>query len=359
MGISLRLIANSLTDNHMGNHRLKIPLLAFIIAGTVLAAGIIPARAADVEAVGVPLTVRSDQSGRLQHDFGLLNHVELDWPLNTLDYTATVRADFLTASSSGISNRLPQGASLASDGIFRLTVTNPAGMRELGSFDKEVTLNLYLPLPGDLSNVGAYYLDETANRWIRVADVDLDAATGQATIIANHLGTFAIFRATGLPASLSIQGAGTPPSAGSDADIAAFVAWEKARSGARSQELTRRLSGRILLQVEQRGEAWYVDPKDGQRYFLDSPLRSLETMGKMAVGVSESAWRTFSNVAPENLAGRFLIRTESDGRLYYVNPQDRSFRYIATPLDAWRLMGNVGLGIMDVNLRKITVGNMR
>jgi len=40
------------------------------------------------------------------------------------------------------------------------------------------------------------------------------------------------------------------------------------------------LAGRILLQVEQRGEAWYVDPVDLQRYFLGSPDDAFNLMQK-------------------------------------------------------------------------------
>ena len=31
---------------------------------------------------------------------------------------------------------------------------------------------------------------------------------------------------------------------------------------------TNNLNGKILLQVESKGEAWYVNPKDGKRYYM-------------------------------------------------------------------------------------------
>ena len=38
------------------------------------------------------------------------------------------------------------------------------------------------------------------------------------------------------------------------------------------------LLGRILLQVESRGEAWYVSPKDGTRIYLQDGLTAYQLM---------------------------------------------------------------------------------
>ncbi len=39
--------------------------------------------------------------------------------------------------------------------------------------------------------------------------------------------------------------------------------------------------GKILLQVEGKGEAWYVNPKDGKRYFLGLPADALKALQKI------------------------------------------------------------------------------
>jgi len=53
--------------------------------------------------------------------------------------------------------------------------------------------------------------------------------------------------------------------------------------------LVNRLKGRILLQVEGRGEAWYLNPTDGKRYFLgQSPADALAVLRALGLGVSNA-----------------------------------------------------------------------
>lgn len=49
--------------------------------------------------------------------------------------------------------------------------------------------------------------------------------------------------------------------------------------------LSRRLAGRILLQVEKKGEAWYVDRDDFKRYYLGRPSDAFFIMKELALGV--------------------------------------------------------------------------
>lgn len=48
------------------------------------------------------------------------------------------------------------------------------------------------------------------------------------------------------------------------------------------------VKGRILLQVQQHGEAWYVNPVDGKRYFLGRPSNAYDLMRKLGLGITDS-----------------------------------------------------------------------
>lgn len=50
---------------------------------------------------------------------------------------------------------------------------------------------------------------------------------------------------------------------------------------------SKRQRGKILLQVEGKGEAWYVNPEDGLRYFLGHPADAFQVMSELATGVSD------------------------------------------------------------------------
>ncbi len=46
--------------------------------------------------------------------------------------------------------------------------------------------------------------------------------------------------------------------------------------------------GKIYLEVEKKGEAWYVNPADGRRYFLGRPADAFAVMRGLGLGISES-----------------------------------------------------------------------
>jgi hypothetical protein len=46
-------------------------------------------------------------------------------------------------------------------------------------------------------------------------------------------------------------------------------------------------SGRILLQVEQNGEAWYVDPETKTRHALGSPSDALRLMQSLGTPITD------------------------------------------------------------------------
>lgn len=51
--------------------------------------------------------------------------------------------------------------------------------------------------------------------------------------------------------------------------------------------LNERLAGRIVLQVESKGEAWYVNPVDGKRYSLGSPAQALAVLRTVGLGITD------------------------------------------------------------------------
>ncbi len=115
----------------------------------------------------------------------------------------------------------------------------------------------------------------------------------------------------------------------------------------RAQELSHNLKGRILLQVEDKGQAYYINPKDLSTYFLGRPADAFEVMRNQGLGISEENYHSFDGVAPERLAGRILLRVEASGEAYYVNPVDLEMYFLGRPADAFEIMRSLGLGVSD------------
>lgn len=119
--------------------------------------------------------------------------------------------------------------------------------------------------------------------------------------------------------------------------------------------LASELSGRILLSVEQNGEAWYVYPKDLKRYFLGRPDDAFSIMRQLGLGINE---RDFTNLRDgsslaNNLKGLIVIRVEQHGEAWYINPLNLKKYYLGRPADAFALMRQLGLGISVNNLLQI------
>lgn len=115
------------------------------------------------------------------------------------------------------------------------------------------------------------------------------------------------------------------------------------------------LNGRILLQVEDKGQAWYVNPVDGKRYYLGRPHDAFEMMRRLSLGISNQNFSALENnpAAWRHLSGRILLKTEDLGKAYYFDPLTLNLHFLGRPQDAFNVMRNLGLGITNANLSRI------
>ena len=119
------------------------------------------------------------------------------------------------------------------------------------------------------------------------------------------------------------------------------------------------LNGRILLQVEAHGEAWYVNPVNGYRYYLGRPADAFSVMRSLGLGITNADAAAFkANGAPLRLTGRILLQVQDKGQAYYVNPLNRKLYYLGRPEDAFNVMRSLGLGITNADLIKITIASV-
>ncbi|KKS33627.1 MAG: PA14 domain protein [Parcubacteria group bacterium GW2011_GWC2_42_12] len=124
---------------------------------------------------------------------------------------------------------------------------------------------------------------------------------------------------------------------------------------AQAESLPSRLTGRILLQVQSHGEAWYVNPDSQKRFYLGRPADAFKIMREQSLGIANKDFNSFKTIAPARLSGRILLKVEDLGKAYYVNPLDLKMHYLGRPADAFSIMRNLGLGITDSNLALIIV----
>ncbi|MBU1130724.1 hypothetical protein KJ840_01155 [Patescibacteria group bacterium] len=128
------------------------------------------------------------------------------------------------------------------------------------------------------------------------------------------------------------------------------------RGTPQAQKLIQRLKGRILLQVESAGEAYYVAPDSDELYYLKDGPAAYSIMEDTGLGISESDFTILmSNTAAgqdlrDITKGKILLRVQARGEAYYVNPETSDVAYMADGDDAYNIMRNQSLGISNNDL---------
>jgi len=170
------------------------------------------------------------------------------------------------------------------------------------------------------------------------------------------------------------------------------------------EDLSEKLKGRILLEVESHGEAWYVYPYEQKRYFLGRPRDALQIMKNLGLGITDqelaqipigiiktdnrdtdqdglgdameeaigsdihdqdsdgdghSDLKEIKNNYNPNGSGKMpldqnfiqknlgviFLQTEKNGEAWYLDPKTRKRYFLGRPRDAWQIMKHLGLGI--------------
>jgi micrococcal nuclease len=122
-----------------------------------------------------------------------------------------------------------------------------------------------------------------------------------------------------------------------------------------------KLSGKILLQVESKGEAWYVEPSSQSRLYLGRPDDAFRIMRSFGLGISDDDLKKItkqgepakSDSLARKLSGKILLQTQGKGEAWYINPVDLRRYYLGRPADAFLVMRKLGLGVKNSDLENI------
>jgi hypothetical protein len=121
-----------------------------------------------------------------------------------------------------------------------------------------------------------------------------------------------------------------------------------------------RVKGRVLLQVESRGESWYVNPKDSKRYYLANGEEAFKIMRYLGIGISNKNLDRIKNdpVFARKNAGKIFLQVEANGEAWYVGPKDNKLYYLQDGRAAYQIMRQLSLGVTNADLKKIEAGNL-
>lgn len=186
---------------------------------------------------------------------------------------------------------------------------------------------------------------------------------------------------------------------------------------AKAHPLPSQVLGKILLQVESSGEAWYVEPKEEKRHFLGRPSDAFKIMRELGTGISDKDLRkvpvatgvvsgedTDNDGLPDQLEralgtdktrkdtdgdgyddkeelergynplkesvfpideefarkhkGKIFLQVEQRGEAWYIHPEDNKRYFLGRPADAFALMRELGLGVTDEDLTAVPRGDV-
>lgn len=138
-----------------------------------------------------------------------------------------------------------------------------------------------------------------------------------------------------------------------------------------SAKLSERLKGYILLQVQSVGEAWYVNPEDGKRYYMKDGEVAYEMMRAFGLGITDLDLNRISilnsaddakhkqsicttNTFAAKLSGKILLQVQQHGEAWYVDPKTCYRIYMKDGAVAYSIMRQLSLGITDTDLNQIS-----
>ncbi|MFA4953920.1 MAG: hypothetical protein WC641_01245 [Patescibacteria group bacterium] len=146
-----------------------------------------------------------------------------------------------------------------------------------------------------------------------------------------------------------------------------------ASASAYDSALATRLQGRILLQVESHGEAWYIRAKDLKRYYMKDGAAAYSIMRFFSLGITDVDLAKIPQVAntgemkaassacaSSSLGNRFrgeiLLQVQQHGEAWYVDPVKCRAIYMKDGAVAYEVMRFLGFGVFTRDLEKIQDG---
>lgn len=201
-------------------------------------------------------------------------------------------------------------------------------------------------------------------------------------------------------------------------NYADFIKEQKTLVKSVDKKLTQRLAGRILLQVQNRGEAWYVEPVSQARFYLADGASAYGALRQFGLGITNKDLSkipvgvetrfldtdsdgdglpdkleeglgtdplkidtdgdgvsdydevmkyhtnplgagplTYDGKLQNRLKGRIVLQVQGRGEAWYIHPVDGRRYYMKDGDAAYQIMRFLSLGITNQDLSKIDIGD--
>lgn len=251
-------------------------------------------------------------------------------------------------------------------------------------------------------------------RWVKVGETLDNSFVATNDLIENQTGVYWVLRTMpgafehGLGARIQVINRG-----GGEGETAPAPSFTPESLVIKNDALFNRVKGRIVLKIEDSGQAYYISPLTRTAYYLGRPEHAFTIMRSLGIGVTNADlekipvglgqvsgkdtdgdrlsdaieeslgtdrenqdtdgdgftdWLELQlNTAPykgritlpidrnfaKSKGGAILIQVEKQGQAWYVNPVDGRRYFLGLPSDAWNIMRNLGVGISNKDFAKL------
>jgi hypothetical protein len=239
------------------------------------------------------------------------------------------------------------------------------------TFETQVALNLsanYMdssrnPLQMIVSN----YADFHGAEWINYAtstNWTLIDGVGLKTVYTKFKNSYGVSAVVSDTIELQIKPAEIKPTTETEKPVLNQSNQPKVLGAQIDMVLSKKLSGQLLLQVEQGGSIWYVDTINFNRYSV-TWANALPLFQKLSLGITDAnlakipiadSGQVGNWTLRNSLKGKLLLQVEQGGAIWYVDLD--GYRHSVTWNNLMDLFRKLALGISDENLNKIAVGDL-
>jgi hypothetical protein len=116
-----------------------------------------------------------------------------------------------------------------------------------------------------------------------------------------------------------------------------------------------KLKGWFVLQSQDKGQLWYINPVDSEKYYFYNADSLFKIVKAVGLGISNKNFNSLNKNKLTKLSGRILIKVEDSGKAFYVEPVTLKLISLGRPNKIFRILAGLSIGLNNQLIAKIKV----
>jgi hypothetical protein len=109
-----------------------------------------------------------------------------------------------------------------------------------------------------------------------------------------------------------------------------------------------------VFTAQDKSDLFYINPVSQTKYCLNSAYDTFQVMRGMGQGINHRLLQIYTkNTFPSYLSGKIMLDVQNKGQAYYVDPKNQKGISLGKPEQAWKKMADKGIQIPKNELNRI------